>query len=169
MAVHFVSLSSAFLCFYHIYHLRTEVPTPTSVIQELGFLNLPYLWFDGHIVTWCNCIDCFLVHPFWFVVHKLSYRSVLYILSCWQHYECAVIQVLYLPFLLYRQVSVFGAAVHTACCSVLRQWHIFKGSSSKCSAECFGVPKNHDQEVNGQTGQVVATWQLSHGTKSCYR
>jgi len=52
---------------------------------------------------------------------------------------------------------VFGAAVHTACCSVLWQWHIFKGSSSKCSAECSGVPKNHDQEVNGQAEQVVAT------------
>jgi len=54
MAVYFVSLSSVFLRFYCMYHLRTEVPTLISVIQELGFLNLTYLWVDGHIVAWGN-------------------------------------------------------------------------------------------------------------------
>ena len=64
MAVHFVSLHTVFLCFYSRYHIRTEVPTLISFIQELGFLILPYLWDDGHIVTWGNHTDCFLVHPF---------------------------------------------------------------------------------------------------------
>jgi hypothetical protein len=54
MAVYFVSLSSVFLRFYSMYHLRTEVPTLISVIQELGFQNLTYLWVDGHIVAWGN-------------------------------------------------------------------------------------------------------------------
>jgi hypothetical protein len=51
MAVHCVSLSSVYLHFYSMYHVRTEIPTLTSVTQELGFLNLVYLWVDGHIVT----------------------------------------------------------------------------------------------------------------------
>jgi hypothetical protein len=54
MAVYFVSLSSVFPRFYSMYHPRTEVPTLISVIQELGFLNLTYLWVDGHTVTWGN-------------------------------------------------------------------------------------------------------------------
>ena len=82
-----------------MYHLRTEIPTLSSVIHKLGFLYIPYLWVDGHIVTWGNCIDRFLLHPFRFIFHKLSYHSVLYILSCRQHYECAIIQVLQLTFL----------------------------------------------------------------------
>ena len=82
MAVHCVSLSSVYLHFYSMYHVRTEIPTLTSVTQELGFLNLVYLWVDGHIMTWGNCIDCFLLHPFRFIIHELSYHSVLYILSC---------------------------------------------------------------------------------------
>jgi hypothetical protein len=67
---------------------------------------------------------------------------------------------------LHRQVAVPGAAVHTACCSVLWQWQLVEGGPSKFSAECTWVPKNHDQEVNRHAEQVVATRQLSRG-KEC--
>ena len=125
MSVHFASLSSAFLHFYCVYHPRTEVPIVTSVIQEMGFLNLPCLWVDGHVVTWCNCIDCFLVHPFWFIIHKLSYHSVLYILSCWQHCDCAVIQVLKLTFVIIQaSLSVWCSCPHCLLQCVMAVAHL---------------------------------------------